>query len=297
MHRCRKIMLHEFYSTSCWTEGIVIDATYGLDGNGIVLRPQAEALIDVLCQERPAGPAHGRASVVPIPAPMGGVHRCPTRTPTRPASMTGNATAGSPKSASPKACAPNAEESPFLPTVVCAAPAARSGARPSAPGTPRARPPAGSTEAGIPRTAAGSGGREAGSASGHAGPPACARDAGTVPPVPGGATCRACRDARQAAEQEQYAARQGRGTVRQVRKIISLTTPRAAIPARLSRPGAIHGRTRPAEGATPIGVRGGVARTVANPLRERRGACRARTGPGCGRAGIGAFRSFRLATP
>ena len=50
VHRCRKIMLHEFYSTSCWTEGIVIDATYGLDGNGIVLRPQAEALIDVLCQ-------------------------------------------------------------------------------------------------------------------------------------------------------------------------------------------------------------------------------------------------------
>ena len=28
MHRCRKIMLHEFYSTSCWAEGIVIDATY-----------------------------------------------------------------------------------------------------------------------------------------------------------------------------------------------------------------------------------------------------------------------------
>ena len=210
--------------------------------------------------------------------------------------MTGNAIADSPKSVSPAGCAPNVEESPSLPIAVCAAPAARSGARPSAPGTPGPRPPAGSTAAGIRRTAEGSGGREAGSASGHTGTPVFARDAGTV--LPSGAVRLAglavTPGKRPNGSNTPFG---GPRDSAAGAADMPLTMPPAAVPALLWRPGAVHGRTRPAEGATPIGVRGGVARTVANPLRERRGACRARTGPGCGRAGIGAFRSFRLATP
>ena len=125
--------------------------------------------------------------------------------------MTGNAAAGAPKSASPAGCARSAEESPSLPNAACAIPAGRSGGRPNAPGTPRARPKAGSTAAGIPRSAEGSGGREAGGASGHTGTSASARVAATVPRFQGGATCRACRDARQAAEREQYAVRRAAG--------------------------------------------------------------------------------------
>ena len=59
-----------------------------------------------------------------------------------------------------------------------------------------------------------------------------------------------------------------------------LKAPPAAVPALLSRPGVTQRRTRPAEGATPTGERGGVAPTAANPRRGRRGAYRARTGLG-----------------
>ena len=241
-------------------------------------------------------PGAGRASVVSIPAPMGGVYRCPIRIPTRPASMTGNATASSPKSVSSKACAPSAEESPFLLNAACAAPVARRSARPSAPGTPGPRPKAGSTAAGTRRTAEGSGGREAGSVSEHIETPACARDAGTVLPSRAGRPAGLAVTPGKRPNKSSMPPAGPRASAAGAEDM-PLTMPPAAVPALLWRPGAVHGRTRPDEGATPIGVRGGVARTVANLLRERRGACRARTGPGCARAGIGAFRSFRLATP
>ena len=220
---------------------------------------------------------------------------CLTKTLTRPASTAGNATAGSPKSASPGACAPNAEESPFLPNVACAIPAARRSARPSAPGTPGARPPGGSTAAGIRRAVAGTDGREAGRASRHTGTPAFARVAVVIHPsravrpaglavTPGGRPNGSCM--RPGGPRANAAGAGSR----------SLTAPPGAVPAPGSRPGAVHGRTRLAEGATPTGERGGVAQTAANHRRGRRGAFRARTGPGCARANIGAFRSFRRAT-
>ena len=221
---------------------------------------------------------------------------CPTRTLTKPVRTAGNATAGEPKSASPKACVRSVEESLFLPTAGCAKPAVRRSARPSAPGTPGPRPKAGSTEAGIRRAAAGTGGREAGSASRHIGTPACARAVVVMRPS------RAARPVRLAVTSGKWpngsfmrpggqrANAAGAGDQ-------SLEAPHAAVPALLSRPGATQRRTRPAEGATPKGGRAGVARTVVLHRRERRGACRARTGHGCGRASIGACRSFHLATP
>ena len=220
---------------------------------------------------------------------------CLTKNPTRPESKTGNATAGAPKSASPAGCARSAEERPSLPNVACAIPAARSGARPSASGTPGPRPKAGCTAAGIRRAVAGTGGREVGSASRHTGTPAFARVAGTVLPS------RAARPVRLAVTsgrlqngscmrpggpRDSAAGAGGR----------PLEAPPVAVPALLSRLGVTQRRTRPAEGATPKGGRAGVARTAASHRRERRGACRARTGPGCGRSSIVAFRSFRRGT-
>lgn len=210
--------------------------------------------------------------------------------------MRGNGTAGSPENASPAVCAPNVEESPFLPTAACAIPAARRSVRPSAPGTPGPRPKAGSTAAGIPRLAGGSGGREAGSASEHTGTPVFARDAAIVP------QSRAVRLAGLAVTPGKRP--NGSSMPPAGPRVCAagavdllLKAPPAAVPAPPLRPGAIQRRTRPAEGATPRGGRAGVARTAANHRRELRGAYRARTGPGCGRPITGAFRSFRLGIP
>ena len=115
-------------------------------------------------------------------------------------------------------------------------------------------------------------------------------------PVEGGATCKACRDVRQVAERKLYAARRAEGMCGRCGRHTIDGASRCG-PALLSRLGVIQRRTRPAEGVTPKGERGGVVRTAASLLRERRGACRARTGPGCARAIIGAFRSFRRGTP
>ena len=266
----------------------------GLDRNGIVLRPQAEALsgvfrVDVLpARRRPAvlrlDPNPGRETPMPFKDPdKAREHdreRCRRRTAERLAS----------------GCVRSAEESPSLPNAACAIPAARSGGSLSAPGTPGARPPAGPTAAGTPRTAAGSGGREAGGASGHAGAPASVRAAATVPPSRAG---RPARFAVTPGKRPNGSSMWPGGPRASAAGAADrpLTAPPAAVPARPSRPGAIHGERGPAVGATPAGARGGVAPTVANPRRERRGACRARTGPGCAQACIGACRSFRRATP
>ena len=90
-------------------------------------------------------------------------------------------------------------------------PAVRRSVRPSGPGTPGPRPKAGSTAAGIRRAAEGTGGREAGSASGHIRDAGLCTRCGRHAPVQGGATCQACRDARQAAERKLYAARRAEG--------------------------------------------------------------------------------------
>ncbi len=173
--------------------------------------------------------------------------------------MTGNAAAGAPKSASPAGCARSAEESPSLPNAACAIPAGRSGGRPNAPGTPRARPKAGSTAAGIPRSAEGSGGREAGGASVHTGTSASARVAATVP---------RSRAARPAGLAVTHGKRPNGSSMPPGGPMVGvvaaagrpLTAPRAAVPAPPSRPGAIHGRTPPAEGATSTGERAGFVR-------------------------------------
>ena len=129
------------------------------------------------------------------------------------------------------------------------------------------------------------------------------RDAGLCtrcghhPPVQGGTTCRVCRDARQAAERKQYAARRAEGLCgrcgRPSFEGASRCGPCATIEARRHSKKNAAGR----EALHLKGGRDGVARTAANPRRELRGACRARTGPGCARVITGAFRSFRLGTP
>ena len=128
--------------------------------------------------------------------------------------MTGNATAGAPKSALPKACAPNAEESPFLPNRSLCRSCGEKRRKAERVRYARAKA-AGRLYGGRNPEDRRRIGRERSRKRlrTHQDAGLCTR-CGNRPPVPGGATCRACRDARQAAEQEQYAARQGRGPVR-----------------------------------------------------------------------------------
>ena len=105
---------------------------------------------------------------------------------------------------------PKCGREPFLPNAGCATPAARRSARPSAPGTPGPRPKAGSTAAGIQEPPKDRAGEKQEASQGIRDAGLCTR-CGNRPPVEGGTTCRACRDARQAAEREQYAARRAEG--------------------------------------------------------------------------------------
>ena len=158
-------------------------------------------------------------------------------------------------------------------------------------------PKAGSTAAGIPRTAEGSGGREAGSASGHTGTPACARDAVAVLPSRAVQPDQTCRDARQAAEREQYAARRAEGMCgrcgRPSFEGASRCGPCATIEAR---------RQSTEERGQPKALRpkaGEVALHRLRPTIAGSGAVRAVRAPVLGAVGpiTGAFRSFRRGTP
>ena len=125
--------------------------------------------------------------------------------------MTGNAAAGAPKSASPAGCARSAEESPSLPNAACAIPAGRSGGRPNAPRYAKGKAEGrlyGGRDPKVRRRIGRERSRRRLRAYRDVGQ--CTR-CGHRSPVQGGATCRACRDARQAAEREQYAFRRAAG--------------------------------------------------------------------------------------
>ena len=210
MHRCRKIMLHEFYSTSCWTEGIVIDATYGLDGNGIVLRPQAEALIDVLCQD--VLPARRRPGVRrPDSSPDGRRPQVSYKNPDKAREHDRERYRRLTKERLAQGLCPKCGREPLPPDCsLCRscgekrrkAERARYAKGKAAGRLYGGRDPKDCRRLGRERS------RKRLRACRAAG--LCTR-CGNRPPVPGGATCRACRDARQAAEQEQYAARRAEG--------------------------------------------------------------------------------------
>ena len=205
--------------------------------------------------------------------------------------------AGRPPSAAPGGCARTAGSSRPRPMPACANRVPGSGARPNAPATRRARPPASPMAGATPGSAERWRARRVGGACANASKRACAPDAGTGPrPRTARPASRAVKPARPPSANSMP-----RGAPPVSAPVAGSGPSTAPLPAHrapCARAGAIRRRrTQPPDGSTPGGGPRGNAPTAESLRRARRGASPVRSGPGSAPNTSAGYRSGRRNTP